>query len=109
MSSSLELPHDMVRRILLNLNLLPADPLPARRVERLLRVQTPVNHIHDELHVGLRLHIAAHNPEGTQGFTVLGEETRNNGVIRTLHAGKPIRVLGIKPEIEAAVIKRNPG
>ena len=63
MSSSLELPHDMVRRILLNLNLLPADPLPARRVERLLRVQTPVNHIHDELHVGLRLHIAAHNPE----------------------------------------------
>lgn len=42
-----------------------ANPLPARCVERGLGVEVEVNAIHQDLHMPLRLHKAAHHPKGT--------------------------------------------
>ena len=62
-SHSLKLANDVVGSFLLHFDFLTTDPLPAWRIQSLLWIQVPVNHIHDNLNVRLRLHPSAHNAE----------------------------------------------
>ena len=47
--------HDPGRECLFHLDLLSTDPLPSRRVERILRIHQEVHCIHDNLDMALRL------------------------------------------------------
>src|SRR5690349_6649502 len=49
----------------------------ARSVAGLLQVHPEVDQVDDDLHMPLRLHGAAHEPERQPGFTVLRDERRN--------------------------------
>ena len=60
-SHSLKLANDVVGSFLLHFDFLTTDPLPAWRIKRLLRVQVPINHIHNHLNMSLGLHPSAHN------------------------------------------------
>src|SRR5439155_23971539 len=57
---------------------------PARPVDGSLRVLAIVDDAREHLHVALRLHRAAHQAESRDRPAVLGDESWNDGVERTL-------------------------
>jgi len=61
----------------------------ARRFEGSLNIHLEVDHVGDELRVGLRLVPAAHDAEGHASVALLGEG-RNDGVQRALAAGEHV-------------------
>ena len=77
----------------------------ARRVAGLLQVHPEVDHVHEDLHVALRLHVSAHDTEAHERRAVLGDEGGNDGVEGTL--ARRIRVGPALGQVEqlAAVLQ----
>ena len=75
---------------------LAAFPFPARRVQRSLWVQAEVHGVHHHLHMALRLHEATHHAEGAYGPAALGQEARDDGVVRPLAGCQAVGVLGVE-------------
>jgi len=84
-------------------------PLPTRSIKRGLRIESEINSIHHHLHVSLRLDESTHDAEGPDGLTVLGQEPRNNRVIRFFARFESVGMGRIKGEIAAAVVQCNAG
>ena len=82
----------ILKCLLLDPDLAPAQPLPARGVEGGLGVEAEVHQVHHHLHVSLGLHIAAHDPKGPKGLVSLADKARNDGVegVQTLAGQSPI-------------------
>ena len=109
MPAANELQHFGGRHIGFDIDLFAADPLPTRGIKSLLRIEVPVNQIFHNLHMRLRLHEAAHDAKGSDGFALFGEETGNDRVIRTFAALQTISVSRIKTEVFHAIVHRNAG
>ena len=56
----------------------------ARRVAGLLQAHAEVDHVHQDLHVPLRLHVAAHHAETQERRAILGDERGDDRVERAL-------------------------
>jgi len=70
---------------------------------------TVVDDASHHLHVTLRLHGAAHHPEAHHRSTVLGQKTRDDGVVRPLTRSYLVRMPLLHSKIRAAVLQRDPG
>ena len=68
-----------------------------------------INHVHDHLQVSLRLHPAAHDAHGRNRLVTLGDEGRDDRVIRAFAAFVSIGMLFIEAEVLSTVIERNTG
>src|SRR4051812_17558238 len=71
-----------------------ADVVCARRIAGFLETHVEVEQVNENLHVALRLHVAAHDAEAHHGFTVLGDESRDDRVERALAGRVGIRKAG---------------
>ena len=87
----------------------PAFPLPARGVERCLRIQAKVDRVHDHLHMALRLHEAAHHAKRPNRRPVLGQKAGDDGVIGPFAGRQTVGVGGIEREIVATVVQADAG
>jgi hypothetical protein len=54
--------------------------------------------------VTLWLHPTAHHTERTEQFVITRQQTRNDGVVRSLAAGETIGVARFKAEIGATIL-----
>src|SRR5262245_41217530 len=79
--------------------------LPARSVPRFLHIQTEIDLVREHLHMTLWLHTATHYTECFPRFTILHNETRNDGVKRTLGRRVNVCVIGIHRKKLAAILK----
>ena len=86
MASALKLPYRFAVKARLYLDLFLAYPLPARRIQGLLRVHVVIQRIHDDLHMTLGLHEAAHHAEGAYRPPLARQKSRDDGMI-ALFAG----------------------
>ena len=100
--------HDPGRECLFHLDLLSTDPLPSRRVERILRIHQEVHCIHDDLDMALRLHETTHNAERSNCFSVLHQESRNDRVQRFLSRSQAVFHCLIQCKVCPAVLQRDP-
>ena len=80
-------------------------PLPAGCIQCLLWIQMEINHIHNHLHMSLGLHIAAHDAEWTNCFSIPCKKSGNDGMVGTLSGNKSIDMITIQREIMSAVLK----
>ena len=67
-------------------------PVPARRVQRRLRVEPVVHGRRDQLDVALRLHVPAHHAERPDRLAAAGQEARDDRVERALARRHLVRV-----------------
>src|SRR5271168_1281680 len=84
----------------------PAEP---RAVTGRLRILAVVDDAPHHLHVTLRLHGSAHHPEAHHRSAVLGQETRDDGVVWPLTRPHLVRMPLLHSEIRAAVLQSDPG
>ena len=77
----------------------------ARRIAGFLQVHAEVDEVHDDLHVTLRLHAAAHDAERQPGLAVLGDEGGNDGVERPLARRVDVGVAVLEREQLAAILQ----
>ncbi len=54
----------------------------ARGVAGFLHVEAEIDHVDDDLHMALRLHVAAHDAEAHERLAVFHDESRNDGLKR---------------------------
>src|SRR5690242_1135968 len=80
---------------------------PTRRVDGGLRVLPVVDDARKDLHVTLRLHGAAHQAEGRDRLTVLGDEGRDDGVVGPLVGADLVGVTLGRDEARGAVLERD--
>ena len=76
--------HRLERRAFFNQQVAPGIAsvnIPARSIERLLRIEIVVDQGADDLEVALRLHETAHDAEAGPEFAVLERHTRDDGVV----------------------------
>ena len=89
------------------------SPLPARGIERRLRIAAEVDEVRDHLKLALWLHEAAHHPEGHQvGVGCAfgrGQHAGNDRVVGALAGGDHVRVSGFEGEACAPVLHRDTG
>ena len=64
-----------------------ADVVEARGVAGFLQAHVEVEQVDEDLHVALRLHVAAHDAEAHHGPSVFGEHRGDDGVERPLAGG----------------------
>ena len=76
----------------------------AWRLAGLLEVHVEVDHVHDDLGVGLGLGRAAHDAEAGPGLQVARNEARNDGVVRPLARPNLVRMAVFQDEVGAPVM-----
>ena len=79
-------------------------PVP-RRVPRFLEIHPEVHEIDDDLHMALRLDVAAHDAVCNQRQAIFRDESGDNGMKRTLPRAEIIGMLRIQAEPRAAVLQ----
>ena len=84
------------------------DVVNPRCVARLLQAHVEVEQVHENLHVALRLHVAAHDAEAHHRAAVLGDQRGNDRVERPLPGGVGVRTAGREVEQFAAVLQAEP-
>ena len=104
MPAPLEISRDLRVKLWLQLNAFALEPLPARSVERGLRVHTVIHGVDDDLQVSLRLHEPAHHAERANRLFASSQEAGNDRVIRALARLEVIGVRWIQREVRAAIL-----
>ena len=102
-------PGDIVVKTALHRNCSVSHPLPARRVQSLLGIHVEVDHVHDNLHMALGLHVAAHDAERSDRPVVLHQKARDDRVVGALAGHQAIDVVRIQREIRASVLQCDAG
>ena len=82
-----------------------ARPLPARRVQRLLRVHEEVQRVRDDLHMPLRLHEGPHHAEGADGPAPLRQKAGDYRVVRPLARRHAVGRGRVQAEVAAPVVQ----
>src|SRR5262249_51071751 len=103
-----QLVHDVAGDALLQHHAQALGDLPARGVQRRLRVHFEVDGIHDDLDVALGLHVPVYHAEGPDRLAVAREERWNDRVVWALARRERVRVARIEAEAEATVLERDP-
>ena len=73
-----------------------ADMLDTGVFAGLLHVHAEIKQIDQDLHVSLRLHVAAHDAEHELGFAVLGDHRRDDRVERALARFEAVGVVFVQ-------------
>lgn len=89
------------RRPLLDADLHIPQPLPPRRVQRNLRVETN----HDHLHMALGLHVTTHDAERPHRCVTFTDETGNDGVKGFFARCQALGGVGVGTEFLSAVLQ----
>jgi len=76
-----------------------------RGVTGFLKIHPEVDHVDDDLHVPLGLHVPAHHTEGDPRFAVLHRERRDDRVERALTRFEVVGAVRIEVEEPAAVLQ----
>ena len=79
--------------------------LEARHVACRLQVRAQVDHVDEHLHVSLRLHAAAHQPERDQWLAILHDEGGDDRVERALARRDDVRAFRIEREQRPAIVQ----
>lgn len=85
----------------------PGSDAYPRRIQRGLRIILERQHVEQDLHVSLRLHVSAHDAvHGVQiPVTGVGDKSRDDGMIWSLPWREDVGVIFDEGEIRAAVLK----
>src|SRR5256885_808502 len=85
------------------------DVAKARLLARLLHIHAEINQVEQDLHMPLRLHIAAHHSEREPRLTIAENHRGHERVEWALAAFQAIRTLWIERKARAAIVQHNPG
>src|ERR1700677_1909380 len=79
--------------------------VPARAVASGLDVEAVVDAVDDDLCLALRLHVAAHDPEGHPGLAILGSEAGDDGLEGALAGGVDVGMSVLEGKELSAVLE----
>ena len=82
-----------------------ADVSDSGGVAGLLHVHAEIDDVHQHLHVSLRLHVSAHQPEAQPRFPVLGDEGGDDGVEGSFVGFESIEVSVVQGEELASILQ----
>ena len=83
--------------------------IPARCIGGCLGILVVIEHTDHHLNMPLGLHVAAHHTKAHNRFSVFGDESGYDGLVRSFIAGDLIRMSFLKRKSEAAILKTDPG
>ena len=76
------------------------------RIAGLLDVHAKVDQVADHLRMALGLHVTPHQAEAQPGLAVLGDETGDDRVKRSLAGLEPVEMVRVEREERTAVLER---
>jgi hypothetical protein len=78
-----------------DLDIFALAPIPARCIQRSLRVKAIIDHFDHYLQMALGLHMAAHDAERPDGLAIAGQEAGDDGVIRPFLWSQTVRMIRV--------------